>query len=93
MPSNEDLKKAKNFRLYQLGISQKKTQTGKKTAQRKPGTGMSPGERKAKTGKAEKIKPKSERKLTKPLRPLTRLEMERMKRDKPFRRQPKNPKR
>ena len=93
MPSNEDLKKAKNFRLYQIEMSQKKMQTGKKTAKRKPGTGMSPGERKAKTGKAEKIKPKSERKLTKPLRPLTRLEMERMKRDKPFRRQPKNPKR
>ena len=65
----------------------------KKTAKRKPGTGMSPGELKAKTGKTKKIKPKSERGLTKPLRPLTRLEMERRKLDKPFREQrPKKPK-
>jgi len=84
MPSDKELQYLKMIEKLKKQIKADKS---------KVGFGNTPGERKAITGKAEKIKPKSERKLTKPLRPLTRLEMERMKRDKPFRRQPKNPKR
>lgn len=87
MPSDKELRYLKQIEKLKQQIKADKS---------KVGFGNTPGERKAITGKAEKIKPKSQRGDTKPLRPLrplTRLEMEKRKLDRPFKQRPKKPKR
>lgn len=84
MPSDKELRYLKQIEKLKQQIKADKS---------KVGFGNTPGERKAITGKAEKIKPKFDRELKKPLRPLTRLEMEKRKLDRPFKQRPKKPKR